>query len=231
MRSIARTIIGGLLSIATLINPSSGFLSHPTLPASRPTATSAAASSVTDTKPINNGAFHDVLRLPAVIPSRTISRWYNHRRKISIADTTSRWERRRDIFRSAGRLATMRRRCRDDDANSRGGSGTGGLATTAVGGTAGVAYSYSVALINKGSLLLLSMILVNTFRRVFFPAPSDAVESAGIMDRCPWPFIFFHDVKTGLKDSPTWIMIVWFVLCRVWKVLGKTATGAVVVAV
>ena len=25
--------------------------------------------------------------------------------------------------------------------------------------------------------------------------------------KCPWPFVLFHDIKTGLRDWPTWIVI------------------------
>ena len=35
---------------------------------------------------------------------------------------------------------------------------------------------------------------------------------AGILNRCPWPFIFFHDVKQGFKDSPTWMVVAFVVL-------------------
>lgn len=41
---------------------------------------------------------------------------------------------------------------------------------------------------------------------------ADNPPPAGILNRCPWPFIFFHDVKQGLKDSPTWMVVAFVVL-------------------
>lgn len=38
--------------------------------------------------------------------------------------------------------------------------------------------------------------------------------------RCPWPFIFFHDPATGMKDYQTWIVIA-LVSSYVWKILEK----------
>jgi len=26
-------------------------------------------------------------------------------------------------------------------------------------------------------------------------------------ERCPWPFVFMHDPKTGMKDYQTWVLI------------------------
>jgi len=34
-------------------------------------------------------------------------------------------------------------------------------------------------------------------------------QQQGILNRCPWPFIFFHDIKQAMKDTPTWIVITW----------------------
>jgi hypothetical protein len=50
---------------------------------------------------------------------------------------------------------------------------------------------------------------------------TDTVASAGVMDRCPWPFIFTHDPIQGLKDTPTWIVVVWVALWRLLKVGNK----------
>ena len=36
------------------------------------------------------------------------------------------------------------------------------------------------------------------------------------VERCPWPFIFFHDPKTGFQDWQTW-MVIGLVLCWVWS--------------
>ena len=38
-------------------------------------------------------------------------------------------------------------------------------------------------------------------------------EDAG---QCPWPFVCFHDPKTGMKDFQTWIVI-WLVLSFAWS--------------
>lgn len=34
-------------------------------------------------------------------------------------------------------------------------------------------------------------------------------------ERCPWPFVFFHDPVTGMKDWQTWA-ILGLALCWVW---------------
>lgn len=75
-------------------------------------------------------------------------------------------------------------------------------------------------------LFILSVVLVQSFRQAFFPADPDKPGQPGIMNRCPWPFIFFHDIKTGMKDSPTWVVITWFVLWKVWK-FSKTRVAVV----
>jgi hypothetical protein len=38
--------------------------------------------------------------------------------------------------------------------------------------------------------------------------------------RCPWPFIFFHDPATGMKDYQTWVVIA-IVSCYAWRFLEK----------
>lgn len=35
-------------------------------------------------------------------------------------------------------------------------------------------------------------------------------------ERCPWPFVFFHDPKTGMKDWQTWC-VVGLSVCWVWS--------------
>ena len=35
-------------------------------------------------------------------------------------------------------------------------------------------------------------------------------------ERCPWPFIFFHDPQTGLRDFQTWIVF-GLLLCYIWN--------------
>ena len=78
-------------------------------------------------------------------------------------------------------------------------------------------------------LLLVSTLIVNIIKAIFFTKPPTEEEEllastgdappkqSGMMDRCPWPFIFFHDPKQGLKDSPTWVMVCWYCLYRLWK--------------
>jgi len=51
-------------------------------------------------------------------------------------------------------------------------------------------------------------------------------QPAGIMNRCPWPFIFFHDIRQGFRDSPTWMVLTWVALWRLVKaVLVRPTTG------
>ena len=33
--------------------------------------------------------------------------------------------------------------------------------------------------------------------------------------RCPWPFVFFHDPKTGMKDWQTWC-VMGLSICWAW---------------
>ena len=78
-------------------------------------------------------------------------------------------------------------------------------------------------------LLLVSTLVVNIVKAIFFTKPlteeeellastgDEPPKQGGIMDRCPWPFIFFHDPKQGMKDSPTWVVVCWYCLYRVWK--------------
>ena len=53
------------------------------------------------------------------------------------------------------------------------------------------------------------------------PAPAP-VKTGGILDRCPWPFIFFHDFKQGLRDKPTWITFTYIILWRCFKYIQKS---------
>lgn len=76
---------------------------------------------------------------------------------------------------------------------------------------------YSIGFFGHSSLLLLSTLLVMIAKQVFFSTGDSSEEQAGIMDRCPWPFIFFHDPKQGMKDSGTWVLITWFALWRILK--------------
>lgn len=40
------------------------------------------------------------------------------------------------------------------------------------------------------------------------------------VERCPWPFVFFHDAKTGIRDWQTWAVI-GLVLCWAWSKVQK----------
>lgn len=44
--------------------------------------------------------------------------------------------------------------------------------------------------------------------------------SHGSKERCPWPFVFFHDPKTGMQDYQTWIVI-GLLLCYFWSLIQK----------
>jgi hypothetical protein len=78
-------------------------------------------------------------------------------------------------------------------------------------------------------LFLISTMLVKTIYRAFIlkATGDDTAKPAGIMNRCPWPFIFFHDIKQGFKDSPTWVVMMYMVLWRV-LVAAKATGGAMI---
>lgn len=87
----------------------------------------------------------------------------------------------------------------------------------------------TLGLAGHTGLFLVSALMVNIIKAVFFTKPPTEEEEllastgdappkqSGMMDRCPWPFIFFHDPKQGMKDSPTWVMVCWYCLYRLWK--------------
>ena len=89
--------------------------------------------------------------------------------------------------------------------------------------------SISLGIASHAGLLLVSTLIVNIVKVIVFTKPPTEEEQllassgdelpkqAGMMDRCPWPFIFFHDPKQGMKDSPTWVVVCWYILYRVWK--------------
>ena len=96
----------------------------------------------------------------------------------------------------------------------------------------------TLGFVGHAGLLLVSTLIINIIKALFFTkAPTEEEEllastgdappkQSGMMDRCPWPFIFFHDPKQGLKDSPTWVMVCWYCLYRVWK--HRSAAAGVV---
>ena len=67
-------------------------------------------------------------------------------------------------------------------------------------------------------LAIVSVAIVKTVYAYFFRPDNPEPKQAGILNRCPWPFIFFHDVKQGFKDSPTWIVLTWLALWRLSKI-------------
>ena len=87
----------------------------------------------------------------------------------------------------------------------------------------------TLGFVGHTGLLLVSTLIINIIKAIFFTKPpteeeellastGDAAQKqTGMMDRCPWPFIFFHDPKQGMKDSPTWVMLCWYCLYRLWK--------------
>lgn len=93
----------------------------------------------------------------------------------------------------------------------------------------------SLGIASHAGLLLGSTLFVNIVKAIFFTKPPTEEEEllassgdelpkqSGMMDRCPWPFIFFHDPKQGMKDSPTWVVVCWYILYRVWKYRSAVA--------
>lgn len=49
----------------------------------------------------------------------------------------------------------------------------------------------------------------------------EVIKGVMSMDRCPWPFIFSHDIAQGFKDPQTWILFTWIVLWRITKVASN----------
>jgi len=86
-----------------------------------------------------------------------------------------------------------------------------------------VALLSSIGFLGHSGLALLSVFLVKAVYAVFFQKDAAVRDQqpAGILNRCPWPFIFFHDIKQGLKDSPTWMVVTWVALWRLTKVVIK----------
>ena len=70
---------------------------------------------------------------------------------------------------------------------------------------------------NIGLFVLSTMVVIKIRSR--FNAPIQPLFSG---DRCPWPFIFFHDVKIGFQDYQTWIIVLWIALRRICKYLFAT---------
>jgi hypothetical protein len=80
-------------------------------------------------------------------------------------------------------------------------------------------------------LLLASTVLVLVMQQLFRTIQQtrkgeelQASNNGGIMNRCPWPFIFTHDPIQGMKDPPTWILITWIAL---WRIIKMTSFSKV----
>eukprot|EP00961_Rhodomonas_salina_P143286 1928211-Rhodomonas_salina.1 len=83
-------------------------------------------------------------------------------------------------------------------------------AAPAAAAAAAAATGTKLGFFGHTGLLTLSIILVTLFRRLLAGRPLFAAPKppeGGIMGRCPWPFIFFHDFKQGLRDFPTWVTV------------------------
>ena len=84
----------------------------------------------------------------------------------------------------------------------------------------------SIGFLGHSGLLLASTILVKIVYQLFIVKKAEGDEEpqpAGIMNRCPWPFIFFHAPIQGLKDSSTWVAVTWIVLWRISKLVAVKA--------
>jgi hypothetical protein len=84
----------------------------------------------------------------------------------------------------------------------------------------------SIGFLGHTGLLLASTILVKIIYQLFIVKKAETDEEpqpAGIMNRCPWPFIFFHAPIQGFKDSSTWVVVVWILLWRIAKSVAVKA--------
>ena len=48
------------------------------------------------------------------------------------------------------------------------------------------------------------------------------VNETNIEGRCPWPFVFFHDPATGMRDYQTWVVVA-LVSCWIWNFVQQKA--------
>ena len=82
----------------------------------------------------------------------------------------------------------------------------------------GILVSSTLGIVGKNTgLMVLSILLVKGVYAIFFPRDKSVEQPAGILNRCPWPFVIFHDPKQFLKDSPTWMVVTWILLGRILK--------------
>jgi hypothetical protein len=85
----------------------------------------------------------------------------------------------------------------------------------------------AIGFFGHSGLFLVSCILVKLLYSAVSSSDTPKPQQAGIMNRCPWPFIIFHDPKQFLKDSPTWVVVVWVSLWRIIKFASKRATNPI----
>jgi hypothetical protein len=84
--------------------------------------------------------------------------------------------------------------------------------------------SLAVGFFGHSGLFLISVLLVRFVYKIFFPAPEGEQQPAGMLNRCPWPFVIFHDPKQFFKDSPTWMCVSWVILWRMTKLVAARKT-------
>ncbi|CAB9526067.1 expressed unknown protein [Seminavis robusta] len=87
----------------------------------------------------------------------------------------------------------------------------------------------SIGFLGHSGLLLASTVLVLLIKQLLATIQqarkgedyATDESNGGMMDRCPWPFIFSHDPIQGLKDPPTWIVVTWIALWRITKIASR----------
>lgn len=62
--------------------------------------------------------------------------------------------------------------------------------------------------------LVTSTLFVNAIRTTFLIPEGTPPQPLIRGDRCPWPFIFFHDLKTAVRDYQTWIVALYVLMLR-----------------
>ena len=72
-----------------------------------------------------------------------------------------------------------------------------------------------IGLVGHVGIMSIATLVVKRLYRSFFLKEDEP--SVGVMERCPWPFVFFHDPKQGLKDTPTWITLLYIIIWRCVK--------------
>ena len=83
----------------------------------------------------------------------------------------------------------------------------------------------TIGFLGHSGLLLASTVLVKLAYALFLTKETpnhqqEQQQPTGMLNRCPWPFIVFHDPKQFLKDSPTWVIVLWASLWRLTKMIA-----------